>query len=133
MQQPEIPEQKDDTAPLADLACLSLGEMAELLRVDEQTLRKMHEQGNDAAPPRFRFSKFRWLYPVTGYRAWLHRRMQQEAADPLKVLPSRVPADSAQAKRKGAKAAATRQRIKAELAKLQLMAAEQTKTPPKTA
>ena len=60
-----------------DLACLSFREMALALGVDEDTLRKMHEQGGDCAPPRFRLSGHRWGYPIFKYREWLERRVQQ--------------------------------------------------------
>jgi hypothetical protein len=63
-----------------DLACLSFGEMALALGVDEDTLRKMHEQGGDCAPPRFRLSGNRWAYPIYKYRAWLERRTSPNEA-----------------------------------------------------
>ena len=46
--------------------------MALALGVDEDTLRKMHEQGGDCAP-RFRVSRNRWAYPIYKYREWLER------------------------------------------------------------
>ena len=63
-----------------DLSCLSFREMALALGVDEDTLRKMHEQGGDCAPPRFRISGNRWAYPIYKYRQWLERRINPNEA-----------------------------------------------------
>jgi hypothetical protein len=54
--------------------------MALALGVDEDTLRKMHEQGGDCAPPRFRISGNRWAYPIYKYRQWLERRINPNEA-----------------------------------------------------
>jgi hypothetical protein len=77
MHRPEVTGRKIGM-PKDDLACLSFGEMALALGVDEDTLRKMHEQGGDCAPPRFRVSRNRWAYPIYKYREWLERQMQQQ-------------------------------------------------------
>ena len=63
-----------------DLSCLSFRQMALALGVDEDTLRKMHEQGGDCAPPRFRISGNRWAYPIYKYRQWLERRINPNEA-----------------------------------------------------
>jgi predicted DNA-binding transcriptional regulator AlpA len=78
MHRAEIAGKKIGT-PKDDLACLSFRQMALALGVDEDTLRKMHEQGGDSAPPRFRLSGNRWGYPIYKYREWLERRTSPNA------------------------------------------------------
>ena len=80
MHRPEITGSKVGT-PKDDLSCLSFREMAIVLGVDEETLRLMHEEGGDAAPPRFRISPKRWGYPIYKYREWLEHRMKAQAAE----------------------------------------------------
>lgn len=58
---------------------LTLGQVAEILRLSKDTVEDMGLRG--IGPPRYRASPKRWRYPAPLFRAWQKKRLEAAQTD----------------------------------------------------